>query len=190
DVEVRVEPQHSLLFPESFGLAGGRGIFTVSDGLEFTIDQRIAADAGGDRNHLGRPIGRTLSFALQRTSQGDWEGDFEEKVYGLFEQPVSLQGTALLSRASSEPTMTFDLGQPREMPGHIPSELPDPSSFFVWTCCSCQFVARQATNCSDLNSAGCLGCVLVATYYQPFFASLNANLETTRPFDVLRSCCS
>ncbi|HEY6722419.1 MAG TPA: dickkopf-related protein, partial [Polyangiaceae bacterium] len=37
DVEVRVDPERSLLFPESLGTAGGRGIYTVSDGLEFTL---------------------------------------------------------------------------------------------------------------------------------------------------------
>lgn len=189
DVEVRVDPERSLLFPESLGTAGGRGIFTVSEGLQFTIAQRIEHDAGGDRNHLERPIGRTLSFDLGRTEQGNWEGTFEERTYGLFAQPVTLHGTAFFSRGHVEPEETFDLGEIPAMPDQALDSLPDPSSSFSWPWDTCEASARQAAGCSQTNSQDCLETALERAYYEPLFDALTANLQSPSPLSDLRSDC-
>lgn len=189
DVEVRVDPHGSLLFPESFGQAGGRGIFTVSEGLEFNLAQSIEAHAGGNRNHFGRPIGRTLSFALKPTADGHWEGDFEERIHGVLAQPVTLRGTAFLARSHTDPGLTFDLGETVEMPDGASEALPDPNEVFGWSWEDCELGARQLAGCDSVNSYSCIAQALETRYYTPFFDALNAHLKSADPLSDLRSDC-
>ncbi|HET9934054.1 MAG TPA: hypothetical protein VFQ35_25295, partial [Polyangiaceae bacterium] len=99
DVVVRVDPERSMTFPQtSSGVAAGRGVFTLSEGLSVTLTQRIDADYGGKRNHFQRPLGRRIAFKLHPSKDGGGKlsGDFQETVYGVTDQPIVTAGSAYL----------------------------------------------------------------------------------------------
>jgi hypothetical protein len=117
DVQVRVHRDQSLLFPSESGEdTYGRGIFTVTGGVEFRISHLLPANAGGSRNRLGRPIGREVTMKLNPAAQGVLEGSFEEKIYGLFEQPVTLKGTMQLRNRPKEIIEEFEAPPKLDMP--------------------------------------------------------------------------
>jgi hypothetical protein len=99
DVVVRVDPARSMTFPEtSSGVAAGRGVFTLSEGLSVTLTQRIDATYGGARNHFQRPLGRRVAFKLRPSNLGGGKlgGTFQETVYGITDQPIVMSGDVYL----------------------------------------------------------------------------------------------
>ena len=116
-VELRIHHESSLLFPNASGQdTYGRGIYTVSGGLNFTVTHQLDPDAGAERNHFARRIGREISFQLSPVGGGVLEGTFEERVHGLFVQSVTLHGTVRLRTRSKDIVEEFDAPQKLEMP--------------------------------------------------------------------------
>jgi len=117
DVSVAIDPERSLLFPETGGEPTyGEGIYTLSEGVEVTVTQLISAEMGGERNHFGREIGREITLNLQPSGQGVLKGSFDERIFGLFEQPITVSGTIFLrTRPVREPS-SFVAPAPHTMP--------------------------------------------------------------------------
>lgn len=120
DVQVRVHREQSLLFPSEAGEdTYGRGLYTVSSkgsDLEFRVSHLLEASAGGARNRFGRPIGREVDVHLKPAARGILEGTFEERIYGLFEQPVTLTGSVQLRNRPKDIVGDFDAPPKLAMP--------------------------------------------------------------------------
>lgn len=99
DVLASVEPDHSLLFPAVDGAQmSGRGTFDSADGADITMKQVLPADFGGDANPFRRKLGRQIHLRLTLGERGSLDGTFDESIFGLFESPVVLHGTAHFDR--------------------------------------------------------------------------------------------
>lgn len=117
DLNVLVDPERSLLFPDTgSGAATGFGNYDAETGGTFTVVQRVRAKFGGARNHFGRDLGRRLNVTMERSALGGFEGTFEETIHGLFESPIKLQGTIFLSPRFGEGAPDFELGSDVQMP--------------------------------------------------------------------------
>jgi len=116
-VLVRFDPSASLLFPETpNGPATGFGNYAPGQPIELNASQVFPADFAGTRNHFARDIGRKLKLTLNADGAGDLNGTFEEKVYGMFGQPVSLTGTVQLSYVPHAPKPRISLSKEVGMP--------------------------------------------------------------------------
>ncbi len=92
-IRARVDSRSSLLFPATAaGETTGHGSYTLSDGVDVTLAQRIDEPFGGERNHFRRPIGRKIRLRLVPTAEGDLDGTFEESVIGLFSSTITTTG--------------------------------------------------------------------------------------------------
>lgn len=185
NVQVRVDPERSMTFPEAAGGAvTGRGVFTFTDGLALTLSQVVADDFGGERNHFKRPIGRRISFALKPTGAGKLEGTFEEKVYGITQQPLSLSGTAYLEPTNQAEPEAFTLGTAPVMPSAQQNAFPSASIFTGWSESDCF---------SDCENAGdrvsCIGSTIEPTYYQHLADSLAGQRTGSDPLEDLSKAC-
>jgi len=117
DVSIRIDPDRSLLFPAIDGEPTyGEGIYTRSEGLEVTLTQVISADLGGERNHFGRDIGREVTLRVKPADHGVLTGTFEERIFGLLEQPVTVLGTIFLRTRPISGTVAFEPPAPLVMP--------------------------------------------------------------------------
>lgn len=126
DVSVLVDPEGSLLFPETeHGKTSGLGSYSP-EGIEFSVLQRIDAGMGGTRNHFRRELGRRLAFSLKPNDLGGLEGTFKEKIYGLFDQPIELEGTVALYYRGGEKRPDFEAVEYVEMPK---LEVPEPKPY-------------------------------------------------------------
>jgi hypothetical protein len=117
DVSVAIDPERSLLFPAIGGVPTyGEGIYTLSEGVEVTVTQLIPAEIGGERNHFGREIGREITFKLTPSAEGVLEGTFEERIFGLLEQPITVIGTVFLRSRPVRGPLFFTTPAPHAMP--------------------------------------------------------------------------
>jgi hypothetical protein len=72
NVSMHIDPKKSLLFPSMpIGDATGVGAFTVSNGVDVTVAQKISSGFGGSRNHFGRDVGLKTRFRLKAASRGN-----------------------------------------------------------------------------------------------------------------------
>gem|GEM_PF-704959 len=116
-VEVRFDPSASLLFPETpKGPATGYGNYAPGQPIELNASQVFPAAFAGTRNHFARDIGRKLKLTLNADGTGDLSGTFEERVYGMFGQPVTLTGTVQLGYVPHAPKPSFSLTKDVGMP--------------------------------------------------------------------------
>lgn len=185
NVRVRVDPTRSMTFPEAAGGAvTGRGVFTFSDGLSLTLSQVVEGDFGGARNHFGRPVGRRVSFALKSTGSGKLEGTFEEKIYGITEQPLSLNGTAYLEPSEASEPEDFVAGSAANMPPSPGNAFPSVSIFSGWTDSDC---FADCTNAFDRVS--CIRDTIEPTYYERIVNSLAGTRSGSDPLDDLATAC-
>ncbi len=185
NVQVRVDPERSMTFPEAAGGAvTGRGVFTFSDGLALTLSQVVATDFGAERNHFKRPIGRRISFALKPTGAGKLEGSFEEKLYGITQQPISLTGTAYLEPTTQAEPEPFTLGAAVAMPTAQQNAFPDISVFNGWSEYDCFSDCESAS-----DRLGCIAGAIEPTYYQHLADSLAGKRSGSAPLDDLAQDC-
>lgn len=138
DVDVRIDPETSLLFPAtSSGAATGIGRYSKDDGLELDLTQALGSELGGARNHFARALGRKVNFRLHKNDLGTWEGTFREKVYGLFPEPVELEGTVSLYYRPGEEMPNFELTDEAPMPAFVTPPMPYEDVFGENTFANC-----------------------------------------------------
>lgn len=132
DVDVRFDPDTSLLFPASAEGAAttGFGSFTEEDGAELVVVQRVDAELGGSRNLFARPLGRRLVLRVSPNAAGDLEGTFTETIHGLFEQPIEVGGEVSLRLRRGEPEPNFELSPDVALP---PFERPYGAAYYCST---------------------------------------------------------
>jgi hypothetical protein len=185
NVQVRVDPELSMTFPEAAGGAvTGRGVFTFSDGLALTLSQVVADDFGGERNHFQRPIGRRVSFALKPTGAGRLEGTFEEKIYGITQQPISLSGTAYLEPTTQADPEAITLGVAPVMPAARENSFPSAAIFSGWQDYDCFADCAAAS-----DPVSCIGSTIEPTYYQHLADSLTGTRTGSQPLEDLAKDC-
>src|SRR6188768_3262941 len=135
-VQVRFDPSASLLFPETpKGPATGFGNYAPGQPIELNASQVFPAAFAGARNHFARDIGRKLKLTLNADGSGDLNGTFEEKVYGMFGQPVSITGTVQLSYVPHAPKPSFSLSKEIGMPTAPPlptADAPRTAAMLGW----------------------------------------------------------
>ena len=198
DVTVQVEPEHSMTFPAapSGAPAGGRGVFTLSEGLSVSLTQRIEADYGGSRNHFQRPLGRRVTFKLKPRDAGRLEGTFQETIYGILAEPIVLQGTAYL-----EPRQTDEESEPRMFMSAPDAVLPnDSGSEFASAHIFPGFYDKRGCFGQCANGSGCLrgcdardlDCIMSSfesTYYGPLKNSLGQERGNSDPLNNIANVC-
>ncbi len=212
DVTARIDSKSSLLFPGTgTGETTGRGSFTVSGGLDLTVQQVIDAAFGGGRNHFGRAIGRRIRLKMKPGDRGGLQGTFAETVYGLFSEPITVTGTVALEYQAHGQDPSFTLANDLTMP---PSPSKDstlgPDKVFGWSVSSCDWLldcggrrckAGVDPNCDCNNdpqlceSAPACGtpAMLAAesTYAKPLQDMMTLHVNgTSSPFDAIASACS
>ncbi|HQP33675.1 MAG TPA: hypothetical protein PLI95_00785 [Polyangiaceae bacterium] len=173
DVSARVDASRSLLFPETAsGATTGIGTYSETAGMVLSLAQRIDASFAGERNHLGRDIGRKLTLNLKPGPRGSLSGTFEETIHGLFVQPIKLGGTVALELRGSGEAPQFKVGTPAEMPAApSPKDYLSPSPVFDFNVLSCgNLVCGTPTGqCANLPQS--LSAV-EAQYYDPLAQSM------------------
>jgi len=110
DISVRVVPENSMLFPPNAhgnDAAYGFGSHNSDGSIDLTIEHLLDANAAGSQNHFGRSIGRRLILHLTPSDTGAFEGTFSESIYGLFENPTSIGGTARFEFHPGSPDPNF-----------------------------------------------------------------------------------
>lgn len=143
DVMVRVDPEASLLFPEGAFDITGTGTYSPTSGLAFTVQHAVEESFGGSRNTFRRALGRSVTFTLQKTDTGRLEGAFEEGVYGLFANTVTVEGTVLLARVPGANVEPIEISPAIDLPANA-ANVPDPMTLFnaegdtsPWTASAC-----------------------------------------------------
>jgi hypothetical protein len=185
NVRVRVDPARSMTFPAAAGGAvTGRGAFTFTDGLALTLAQVVDPSFGGERNHFKRPIGRRISFALKPTGSGKLEGTFEEKIYGVTQAPLSLNGTAYLEPSQQAEPEDFMIGATPVMPAAQQNTFPDVSAFSGWNDYDCFSDCQYAS-----DRLGCISGTIEPIYYQHLVDSLTGGRTSSEPLDDLAKAC-
>ena len=187
DVQVRVDPEKSLLFPSEDGSPTfGTGLFTESEGLEFTVRHLLSETAGGARNHFKREIGRELTVGLNPTEQGRLEGEFEEKIHGLFEQAVTVTGTISLRARPIHEEMVFEAPAKVTMP-KPPAEVFTAGAFYANAGLALR--AAPAPAC-DVISTSVL-CLMQAddAYFEGLEISFSRTRSTSDPIGDIRADC-
>jgi hypothetical protein len=192
DVSVAIDPERSLLFPAIDGEATyGEGIYTLSEGLEVTVTHTIDAATGGERNHFGRDIGREITLFLQPTLQGVLEGTFEERIFGMFEQPVTVSGTVQLRTRPLRDDLAFEPPAPRTMPTVTPGafssagfeqrlDVPGLGTVFAALPEECTSVGAGTGSCLERASD---------FYFGGLAAAFATTLSGSDPIGVLRDLC-
>jgi hypothetical protein len=153
EVTVRFDPQLSLLFPETnAGPATGYGRYSPGQAIELNGSQRVEQTFGGSRNHFARDIGRRTRLKLEPSGSGNLRGTFEDKIYGLFQQPVTLAGTVSLQYQPHLARPDFQLSEDAQMPD-APAADPQPG-IFGWTRPTC--TKTLGDSCSGNKYTGCI----------------------------------
>jgi hypothetical protein len=197
DLSVRIDPTRSLLFPGS--AAGepvvGRGAFTVTDGVAFSVKQVLPAGFAGKDDPFQRAIGRALRFHLAVGERGSLDGTFEEAIHGLFREPALLAGHAHFEReacagSGCEPRVEPPRDEPA-MPTADASASPEVGSVFPgWSLAGCTFAAMQglAPGASSVEAAAFFD----SSYHQPFLDGLAGTslLSSSDPLGDLAAVCS
>jgi hypothetical protein len=155
EAKVRVDGGNSLLFPKLEGVeTTGRGAFTLSEGLQVTLVQRLPKSIAAGRNAFDRDLGRKIVLKLRPTDRGNLEGTFEDKIYGVFTTDVTLKGSISLYYQPQGKDPEFTVGDEPAMP-----PAPDRATFLspvtvLGTKVSCEeIVCGAAGACSDPSSA-------------------------------------
>jgi len=191
-VTARVDSARSLLFPKSTaGDTTGRGSYTVSSGLDLTLNQRIDSGFGAARNHFRRSLGRRLHLSLQPATGGNLNGTFTETAYGLFSQPVTTKGTVLLEYQPTDADPAFNLAADPDVPASpsktafmTPADVPTWATAFGPGTCD-QIVC--GTSCAaDPNRTSKITSY-ETTYYQPLINNMPG--KTSQPFDDIANAC-
>lgn len=170
DVSLLMDPKSSLLFPaSSAGPATGFGLYVAGQPIELNISQRIDATLGGTRNHFERDLGRKLKLTLNAATGGNLDGTFEDAIYGLFEQPLTVTGSVHLQYDPNAGDPAFTLTALPTMPP-APSGLYDPV-VLRWTgqpTCAALLASLCGTtwNSSTTTALGCYS-ALEGSYYKP-----------------------
>jgi len=193
EAKVRVDSKRSLLFPAtSAGETTGRGSFTPADGLDVTLAQRIPKTLGGDRNHFGRDLGRKVHLKVKPDSQGNLAGTFEETIYGLFANPVTVKGTVLLNYQPQGKDPEFALADEPTMPA-APSKdvFLGPDKVFGWTGGTCDATVCTSTSCATGAATAARIDTLATTYAQPLNDSVIGRKDSSSddPFGDIASRC-
>jgi len=199
-VLVRLDPSASLLFPETpRGPATGFGSYAPGQPIELNASQVFPATFGGKRNHFARDIGRKLKLTLNANTSGDLQGTFEERLYGMFGQPVSIAGTVQLSYVPHAPKASFSLTKEALMPPPPPlptADTPRTALIFGWNeACSREGKDRGVVyrGCNKSYDAGVvdnrLECFtsLRTRFSDSLYTAMN---ETSLDFDQLARNCS
>ena len=177
DVKVQVDPERSLLFPETdAGAVAGRGMFTISEGIQFSFKQLVPTSFGGTANHFARPIGRDLRFRLKPGARGTLQGTFEETIHGLFVRPVTLRGAAYFEHKPLDHTPDIKVTADPVMPAVSASSAPDVSAVFRgWTATRCYEGAKAIVlPCRDAVSCA-------AQFDELFYRPLALSMAGTLP---------
>jgi hypothetical protein len=168
EVTVRFDPELSLLFPDTgSGPATGYGRYAPGQPIDLNGSQRIDKSFGGSRNHFARDIGRRTRLKLEPSGGGNLRGTFEDNIYGLFQQPVTLSGTVSLQYQPHAGAPDFELSADAHMPDP-PVAAPD-TAILGWTVGTCWRTLQTA--CHGKQYAACyVG--LESTYSQPLYDAL------------------
>ena len=192
DVQVAVDPERSLLFPATDGQGTfGEGIYTLSDGVEVTLKHTTLAATGGERNHFGRDIGREVTLRLQPTAQGVLEGTFEERIFGMFEQAVTVTGTVYLRTRPLREDLTFEPPPAREMPTLEAGAFSAAGFEERLDVASVEAVTAALPASCDSGGTGQGSCLDRASdfYYGGLAAAFASTLSGTDPMGDLRDRC-
>lgn len=194
NVSMHIDPKKSLLFPTMpAGDVTGAGSFTVSDGVDVTVSQRIPSAFGDSRNHFGRDVGLKTRFKLHAATRGNLEGTFEMTTYALFSTPTTLTGTVSLEYVPPGPTggdPDFRVLDAPSMPSAPSKDLfLSPSDVFGWSDPSCDHIVCGVAGCTSASSVAAAMSTAEATYAQP----LNNAVKTRAgdaPFNGIAADCS
>ncbi|HEX9298213.1 MAG TPA: hypothetical protein VF881_20375, partial [Polyangiaceae bacterium] len=134
NVAVRIDPDQSLLFPQSQGDPTGYGTYAASSGLEITAAQAFDSTFGGERNHFGRGLGRRVHMSLQPNSTGGLEGTFTDTLINVFATPVTVTGSAVFDYEAplEDPSFTAQAEPPMPDSGGRALELGDVPAWKGW----------------------------------------------------------
>ena len=182
EVTVRFDPELSLLFPEaSTGAATGYGRYAPGQTIELNGSQRIEQAFGGTRNHFARDIGRRTRLKLKPSGSGNLTGAFEDSIYGLFKQPVTLTGSVSLQYQPHSEAPDFKLSADLRMP-ETPAADPQPA-LLGWT----RTVKKTFYDrCRDLEQIPCYA-ALESEFSQPLYEALNGG---SLDFNALADECT
>ncbi len=193
EAKVRVDSKRSLLFPPtSGGETTGRGSFTIADGLDVTLAQRVPKTLGGTRNHFGRDVGRKVHFKLKPDSRGNLAGTFEETIYGLFSNPITVTGTVFLNYQPQGKDPEFALADEPSMPAAPAKDVfLGPDKVFAWAGGTCDVTACASGSCASATSTATQLDGLATTYSQPLNDSVIGRKEriTDDPFGDIATRC-
>lgn len=184
DLRARARSGVSMLFPAISGAEMlGSGTFGVSDGVDLTMRQVLPEDFGGDANPLHRPVGRQLHFRLESGERGSLDGTFDETLFGLFETPVVLTGSAHFERLEGVKPESFPAAEGVVMPTANVGALPAIADVFPGWKDDC------LAACADDKAVDCAALVDV-TYHSPLERALAGKLASSSdPLQELASSC-
>jgi hypothetical protein len=197
DVQVRVDPAASTLFPTTAEQpVTGQGRVTEADGvLDFTILQKIDPDVAGARNHFMRPFLRRVRFLLRPgPNAGTVDGTFDEEVTGLFAASVHATGRASFTLVANRAPATFDVAFPSAPPSPVAGEYAAPRDVFGWSGPETKCSEIAALACTLLPSADQQGCKnsptsalpkIVASASSPLYKALGNHV----PYTTLAAAC-
>jgi hypothetical protein len=157
EVSVRIQSQESLLFPSTAtGDTMGNGQFSAANGLDFTLVQVIEPSFGAERNHFGRPIGRSVHFQLKPDSESNLSGTFTESIAGLFSEPITTSGTVLLTYQPTTQDPNFLVGTIPALPAAPSDAALEPMDVFPnWSTSGCAaFSTSSSLDLVDSYFAG------------------------------------
>lgn len=164
DLKLQVDPQLSMTFPDNgSGAARGRGIFTLSEGVNASVEQAFSADYGGSRNHFRRALGQRVAFALKPESGGALEGRFTQTLYGVFSDPIEVAGSVYLEPRELGRSVAVNDPVPVTQPSLLAPSYPAPSAVFPgWLDSAC--------------GPSCTTMACIQGFESPLFAPLAAHL--------------
>ena len=189
EIWTRVDSGGSLLFPETAdGAATGHGSYTVSDGVDVTLSQRIDETFGDEQSPFRRPIGRRIRLKLKPTLGGDLEGTFEESIIGLFANPITVTGHVRLEHRARESAPQFELVKDPPMPQALPAPL-GPDAVFGWkSTCEAAVECGGATPCKSPLTLANAEYKFARPLNQTILNSSNSQATTT-PFPQIATSC-
>jgi hypothetical protein len=190
-----VDPSASLLFPEdktnNIAAATGSGTFSGKV-LTLTVAQRLSKAYGGDRNHLGRDIGRQVTMTLSPTAGGGWKGTFQETVTGLFVGPVTHTGDVQLlyeSRQGFTPLVASGTFQAVTLSSSdLAHNLPGWSDSCTSILQSSGLCNLTWSNATVAAKAGCLGTTLYTSDVMPLYNAVSG--QTPMAYSDIASGCA
>ena len=112
----RIRALHSFFLKPQRARQRDFGNYAPGQPIELNASQVFPAAFGGKRNHFARDVGRKLKLTLNADGTGDLSGTFEERIYGMFGQPVSLTGTVRWAMYRTRRSPSFTLSKEVGMP--------------------------------------------------------------------------